>query len=351
MELSEPVEQPPQLPLEEFTCPNHDFAITMRGGESRICRICEISEFDQERADGDGTWLLVAKICPASQTVDPILEKSGNSEFLGESHLETRRRAYRRECQSFWEGSHNLRNCGCVYCTQDRRTFREAVDPLLTREESDILDICDRMEPQVTGALHDASSDMMDALAREQGRGEEQTRALREHLKDCCNTKENLNSTARTIESDLAYLLYALGRFQDREEILKDPGFEMVMLRWDCVSLRDEDEEDFFQTVLPSADETAERVALAWEREADGLMRPYLETKPELHQGVGFLARLLAKKHIFELLRYELLGRNSSSEQRPHPHSGCLASIRETGRVEPFPMDFEEGKGYSHHHV
>ena len=347
----EPVEQPPQLPLEEFTCPKHDFAITMQGGESRICRICEISEFDQERADGDGTWLLVAKICPASQTVDPILEKIGNSEFLGESHLETRRRAYRRECQSFWEGAHNLRNCGCVYCTQDRRTFREAVDPLLTREESDILDICDRMEPQVTGALHDASSDMMDALAREQGMGEEQTRALREHLKDCCNTKENLTSIARTIESDLAYLMYALGRFQDREEILKDPGFEMVMLRWDCVSLRDDGEEDVFRTVLPSADETAERVALAWEREADGLMRPHLETKPELHQGVGFLARLLAKKHIFEHLRYELLGRNSSTEQRPHPHSGCAISIRDTGQVEPFPNDFEEGKGYSHHHV
>ena len=114
MELWEPVEQPPQLPLEEFTCPNHDFAITMQGGESRICRICEISEFDQERADGDGTWLLVAKICPAFQTADPILEKIGNTEFLGESHLETRRKAYRRECQSFWEGSHNLRNCGCV---------------------------------------------------------------------------------------------------------------------------------------------------------------------------------------------------------------------------------------------
>ncbi len=315
----EPVEQPPQLPLEEFTCPGHDFAITMQGGDSRICRICEISEFDQERADGDGTWLLVAEICPASQTVDPILEKIGKSEFLGESHLETRQRAYRRERQSFWEGSHNLRNCGCPYCTQDRRTFREAVDPLLTREESDILDICDRMEPQVTDALHDASAAMMEAWARKQGMTDEQVLALREHIRGCPNSSSELTRTARTIESDLAYLLYALGRFQDREEILKDPGFEMVMLRWSSVSLRDEDEEDVFQTVLPAADETAERMGLGWEREADGLMRPHLEPKPELHQGVGFLTRLLAKKHIFELLRYEFLGRNSSTEQWPHP--------------------------------
>ena len=128
--------------------------------------------------------------------------------------------------------------------------------------------------------------------------------------------------------------------------MLDDQGFQQVMFRWSSVSLRDEDEEDVFRTVLPAADETAERVALAWETEADGLMRPYLENKPGLHGNIRFLARMLAKKHIFELLRYELLGRNSSTEERPHPHSGCAASIRETGRVEPFPNDFEEGKGY-----
>ena len=44
----EPVSQPAQRPLEEFTCPGHDFAITMFGGNSRICRTCETSEF-QER--------------------------------------------------------------------------------------------------------------------------------------------------------------------------------------------------------------------------------------------------------------------------------------------------------------
>ena len=36
----EPTTQPAQRPLEEFTCPGHDFAITMFGGNSRICRIC-----------------------------------------------------------------------------------------------------------------------------------------------------------------------------------------------------------------------------------------------------------------------------------------------------------------------
>ena len=342
----EPVEQPPQLPLEEFSCPKHDFAITMQGGESRICRICEDSEFDEEQTDGHGTWMLIAEICPASQTVIPILEKIANSEFVGESHLEMRRRAYRRDRQAIWEGSHDLRNCGCDYCTQDRRTFRAAVDPLLTREESDILDICDRLQPRITRALYKASAAMIETWTRKLGMTSEQVLALEEHIRVCPNSTSELTRTARTIESDLAYLLFALGQFQERAEMLDDPGFRQVMLRWSTVRVRDEDEEDVFRRVLPAADETAERMGLAWEREADGLMRPYLETKPELHQGVGFLARMLAKKHIFEHLRYELLGRNSSTEQWPHPHRDCAASIRETGQVEPFPREFEEGMGY-----
>ena len=42
---------------------------------------------------------------------------------------------------------------------------------------------------------------------------------------------------------------------------------------------------------------------------------------------------------------HEILGRNSFVEQEPHPHSGCAASIVETGRVQPFPREFEEGMG------
>ena len=346
MEPWEPVEHPPQLPLEEFTCPKHDFAITIQGGESRICRICEVSEFDEEHADGLGTWLLIAEICPASQTVAPIFEKIAYSEFFSESNLETRRRAYRRERQPFWEGSHDLRNCRCAYCTQDRRAFRDALDHLLTREELEILNICDRLEPRITNALYNASAAMMEVWARKIGMTDEHMLALREHIRDCPNSTPELTRKSRTIESDFAYLLYALCRFQDRAEMVHDQGFGQVTLRWNTVRVRDEDEEDIIRSVLPPADDTAERMGLALEREADGLMRRYLEDKPGLLGGIKSLARMLAKKHIFEHLRYQLLGRNSSSEQWPHPHSGCAASILETGLIEPFPMEFAEGMGF-----
>ena len=351
VEAWEPVEQPPQLPLEEFTCPGHDFALTMQGGDCRICRICEVSQWDEERAVGMGTFQLVADFCPASQTVVPIFEKIMRSEFVREGHLETRRRAYRRESQPFWIGDHELRNCRCPHCTQDRRTFRNTLDPLLTREESELLDICDRLQPRITDALHEASAAIMGTWARKLGMSDEQALVLREHLKDCRNTRTELSRTARVIESDLAYLLYALGRFQDRDEMLGDPGFRMVMFRLDTVRMRPQDHEHLFNTVIPAAGHTAERLTLAWEREADGLMRPHLEKKPTLREDTKFLARMLAKKHVFEHLRFEFLGRNSSTEQRPHPHSGCAVTIRETGRADPFPMEFQEGTGYTHQHA
>ena len=87
-------------------------------------------------------------------------------------------------------------------------------------------------------------------------------------------------------------------------------------------------------------------MALAWESEADELTRPYLESKPELYRGIRYLAQALIKKHFLEHLRYELLGRNNAGEQQPHPHHYCVASIIETGRLQPFPTEFEEGIGY-----
>ena len=342
----EPIAQPAQKPLEEFTCPKHDFAITMLSGESRICRICETSEFQERESDELGTYSLIAEVCPASQTVMPILEKIAASEFVGESHRETRRKAYHRNRQGSGMGSHDVRSCGCDYCTRDRVAFRAAIQPLLTREESAILDTCDRLEPQITAALEEASADMMEAWARSMGLNGEQAQTLREHREDCPNTKAELVRTSRTLEGELGYLLYAMAEYSTRDEMLEDQVFQQIMSRWSLARVRKEDEEHVLRTILPAVEQAGNRVALAWERESDELARPYLESKPELHQDIRRLAQALAMKQILEHLRYELLGRNSFSEQEPHPHSSCAASIAETGRVRPFPREFEEGMGY-----
>ena len=87
--------QPPQLPLEEFVCPGHDFAITMFGGNSRICRICETSEGQLEMLQGLGRFSLISDLYPFSQYVPPIFEKIAISELTQESPAE------------FWEKAHN----------------------------------------------------------------------------------------------------------------------------------------------------------------------------------------------------------------------------------------------------
>ena len=342
----EPIVQPAQKPLEEFSCPQHDFAITMLGGASRICRICETSEFEEETFDELGTASLIGETWPASQTVPPIFEKMMASGFAGEGHRETRRKAYYRSRQGVGMGSHDLRTCDCDYCTRDRTVFRAAIQPQLTRKDSELLDICDRLEPQITAALEEASADMMEAWGKAIGLNEEETQALRRHHKDCINTKAALSRTSRALEGDLGYLLYAIGRFSAREDMLEDQVFRHLVFRWSFVRVKQEDEEPLRDTILPVVKETANRIALAWESETGEATRPYLESKPGLHQGIRWLAQVLARKHVSEHLRYELLGRNSFGEQNPHPHSYCAASIGETGRVQRFQTGFEEGMGY-----
>ena len=338
----EPVAQPAQRPLEEFTCPGHDFAITMFGGNSRMCRICETSEVQERMFDELGAPSLIKELWPASQMVAPIFEKIVASEFVAESHREARGKAYRRSNQGLGLGSHDLRDCGCDYCARDRKAFRDAIEPRLTIEESELLSICDPLHHRITSALEEASADMMGAWARAEGLNDEQTRALMEHHRECPNTKDELTRTTHTLEGELGYLMYALGEFESRYEMLEDQVCQLIMSRLSFFRMRRQDEGNVQRTVLPVVEKTATKIVLAWEEEAEVLLRPYLESKPELRQ----LANALAVKGVLEHLRYELLGRNSFSEQQPHPHSSCAASIVETGQVQPFPREFEEGLGY-----
>ena len=155
-----------------------------------------------------------------------------------------------------------------------------------------------------------------------------------------------MTRTSRTLESELAYLLYAMAEFSTWEEMVEDEVFQQITFRWSLVCVRKGDEGYIVRTILPAVEETANRITQAWERETDELIGPYVESKPKLHQDTWHLTQLLPKKQVLEHLRYELLGRNSFCEQEPHPHGSCAASIMETGRVRPFPREFEEGMGY-----
>ena len=229
----------------------------MIGGESRICRICETSEFEERTIDEFGTFSVISEICPTSQTVVPIFERIMASEFLEEPHRDTRRRAYSRSRRGYGMSSHDLRKCGCDYCTEDRETFRAAIQPLLTREESQLLDICERLAPQITIALKEASADMMEAWAISVGLDGEQAQTLREHHGDCPQTNAELIRASLTLEGELGYLLYAIFEFSSLEEMLEDQQFRQIVFRWSFARMRKEDEEKIRWTILPAAKKTA----------------------------------------------------------------------------------------------
>ena len=168
-----------------------------------------------------------------------------------------------------------------------------------------------------------------------------------EHHSGCPNTWDELIGTAQALEGECGYLMHALGQFESRHEMLGDQMCRLIVSRLGLLRIRREDEREVQGTVMPVAEKAARNIVLAWEEEAEALLRPYLEGKPEFRRDIGQLALVLAVKGVLEHLRYELLGRNSFSEQQPHPHSSCAASIVETGQVQPFSREFEEGQGYT----
>ena len=211
MEAWEPAVQPPQIPLEEFTCPGHDFAIPLHGdGEYQICRICEVTERQEAESGGEwGLYSLIADLCPATQTVTPLFTKVAASDFAGESCREMRRKAYFRSGAGM--GDHELRKCPCRYCAQDRRDFRAAIAPLLSEAEKVILEACDRLEPRIAAALEAAAAAMMGKLAEAWGMADGEAKLLKEHIGQCSNGEYERRST--TLERHMAFLLHALIEF------------------------------------------------------------------------------------------------------------------------------------------
>ena len=341
----EPTTQPPQLPLEEFECPGHDFAITMWGGDSRICRVCETSEFQEEMALGLGTWELIQEICPASRTVSPIIEKIGQSEFLKESHESTRRKAYYRNRRGFGMGGHCIRDCTCRFCTQDRKTFREAIQPTLSPRESELLDLCDRTQPLIAKTLTDASMSVMNELATASGLDQERRETLRAHLQECGSSQTEMVKAIHWAEAIIAYFTHKRSQYQNPEQAMQEEEFQALWHITFFGRITQGNGETIENTLLPLATEAAtaitERLQEEWRNTKEG----YAPDTRDIDRFATNTARLCLTRTILEHLRHEMLGENST-HRGPPPHSGCLQDIIRTGRVIRFSNGFKEGIGY-----
>ena len=341
----EPVSQPSQAPLEEFVCPKHDFAITMFGGESRICRICETSEsrlMTLERRK----FFLISELCPVSQYVTPILEKIAKCELVQEAHQEFWEKAYNRTRQN--SGIHDLRTCACRFCSRDRETLRQAVEPLLTRDEAEIIDFCDRLRPEVERIIGESQVKAGEQFAKEAGLSEERTGTFVYHYRGCPNTRQEASGTAKSLEGMSGALLHAMSRLGDPEELKEDQDLELLWLQLSTMRAEERDRELIEGTVIPMADEAAGRIMERWADEAAGIIDRGMESgKTELYEVIRRATGFIIFTRLVENLRFEFTGRKSHTMQSPHPHQGCLEQIHRMGQWVQLPGDFREGKGYN----
>ena len=182
----DPVEQPPQVPLESFVCQNHDFAIPMQSeADDRICRICEKSEMTLEV---DREWeipSLIAELWPASQYIPEMFDAILKSDFAGDLIGQQRRSAYNRSTLRAFSGNHKLRTCSCYLCGVDRKSFREGIDGNLTGAMRMTLDFCDTLRSDIQCAVAAARGQAMRHLGGIAGLDADQTGKLVQHAEKC----------------------------------------------------------------------------------------------------------------------------------------------------------------------
>ena len=328
--------QPAQVPMEEFECPGHNYVIPVGGGETRLCRICERSEDEDERLDDFGIPKLIADICPASQSIPTIFDKITSSGLTGESHQGWWRRMHNRTFLA--SGNHNLRNCECRFCTQDRAAFRGKIQPWLSQEESDILDLCDRIEPKLRDILQRGSKDVLKILSRHLKLNADQEAEFMDHSPECLNSIQNFRRHVHVLERESGYFLHEMRHGMTMREMLEKRPYWLESPR---VRIREKDR-DWVARLAPLVGRAIDELYEMVKEEYQSVLGAEVPGNEEVWR----LLRVHAEDIILDHMRYELTGRNNSEEVWPHPHQYCVNSIFETGNANPPGSTFqEEGQG------
>ena len=139
----------------DVPCPGHNFTIPVNpDGDRKACRICGMFELSEMLTSGFDIVAIAKEMYPVTQSIDRLLGIVCESELAGDHNREWRENVSSR-CGILLlsrDGDEEhlpLRYCACLPCQQDRAKFRECLQPLLTPFESEMLDVCDRIEPVI----------------------------------------------------------------------------------------------------------------------------------------------------------------------------------------------------------
>ena len=128
--------------------------------------------------------------------------------------------------------------------------------------------------------------------------------------------------------------------------MIKDPELEQIRFHLGSIRIREEDKEPTVKSLFPIATKATDELMEKVNQETAKLRAKHVKEETDLTKFVEDIMWMTILKLTTEHLRYELTGRNSSTEVFPHPHQYCLDEIIKTGKLRCFPQDFEEGTRY-----
>ena len=221
-----PVEKPVAQTLQDFTCPEHDFATRMPAGERRICRICEEVENDLDSLDDPPTGLVIARLWPLSQASDEIANQFFRSGIMSTDLAQTVRRLADRDLSTGREESHQIRDCPCHYCSTDRKVIKEATIPYLDDYLVSAIGLCEAMRPHLDSALAAADREAMTLAAQLRGLDDDQTQALIEHVREC-PSDQNRSYDSAAMEEAIGAAAYCMANGMDPQQ----PGRQLCLVK------------------------------------------------------------------------------------------------------------------------
>ena len=327
-------ETPNQVPIEQFQCPGHDFAIPNgmqwadREPQTRICRICEKGEMSVEWGE-DGYAIFLNKVCPASQMVDSIYEEAMSLPFSGPEYREWRAKVHDRSIGSL-QGNHHLRECECNFCTADRDEFNQMLQPLLDDHEKDLLIACETARGPIKEILQRFGKE---AVARWSVRVEDrfrfeltaqQRQQLEQHWSTCSQAQCQVDETADALEKMIAAIADAGGKAKSREDLEKYRSLSYLMAappyseghlnHWDRISrlIR-----KTIQALLNTAQENTRDILPGPEEQEPSQVQLILDNLTQ--------HRLLVDT--LDFLGYQYSGNGLRTQVSPHPHADCLREV------------------------
>ena len=328
-------ESPHQVPIEQFQCPGHDFAIpngmqwaTSEQG-SKFCRICNEGELFADQGEEIGYSVFLSKVCPASQTVDSIYEKAVSLPLAGPEYKEWRAKVYDRSRGSM-HGNHNLRECDCNFCTTDRNEFNRMLQPLLDDHEKSLLIACERARESIREILQDygkAAVAIWSVRVEDHHSFElnaQQRQQLEHHWSDCAQAQSQVDETVDALEKMMAAIIDAGEKAQSSDDLANNRFMQLFSMgihyskehryHWHRITY-----------LIQGADEAL------WdtmqENMPDLLSGPNEQEPSQVQLILDNLARYRILVNTLDFLGYQYSGNGISTQVSPHPHANCLREI------------------------